>query len=71
MLSAMVLLCFAGIAPQDQTRTADNASAVLRLPIPFTSAQKCAMSGQAYLAGSSLGRDIGSRDRIKIVCVGR
>jgi len=40
----------------------------MRLPTPFASIQACEMNSQAYLAGTSLARDIGAQDRIKIVC---
>jgi hypothetical protein len=39
------------------------------VPVEFANPVLCLMHGQAYLAGISLGRDLGSDDRIKIICV--
>ena len=34
-----------------------------------TSPATCAMHGQAYLAETAIGRSLGSRDRVKVVCM--
>ena len=40
----------------------------MRVPAEFASPVTCLMNGQAYLAGTSLGRQLDDGDRVKIVC---
>lgn len=53
--------------PQDCTRS--NANTVMRVPAEFGNPATCFMQAQAYLAGSSIGRDLDANERVKIVCV--
>jgi hypothetical protein len=53
--------------PQDCTRS--NANTVMRVPAEFGNPATCFMHAQAYLAGSSIGRDLDASERVKIVCV--
>jgi hypothetical protein len=47
----------------------NNATAVMRLPGEFGNPATCMMHAQAYVAGTSLGQDLSSKDRVKIICV--
>ena len=38
------------------------------LPAEFANPATCFMHGQAYLADTSIGRELGDNDRVKIVC---
>ncbi len=69
MLTALMLICsvMATADPQDCTRS--NASTVMRVPAEFGNPATCFMQAQAYLAGSSIGRDLDANERVKIVCV--
>ena len=69
MLTALVLICSAAAAvdPQDCTRI--NANTVMRVPAEFGNPATCFMHAQAYLAGSSIGRDLNANERVRIVCV--
>ena len=69
MLTALVLICSVTAAadPRDCTRT--TANTVMRVPIEFGNPATCFMHAQAYLAGSSIGRDVDANERVKIVCV--
>ena len=40
----------------------------MRLPAEFANPATCFMHGQAYLADTSIGRELGDNDRVKIVC---
>jgi hypothetical protein len=68
MLTALILICSATLAPDLQDCTRDNATAVMRAPAEFASPLTCFMHGQAYLAESSVAQELGDDDRIKIVC---
>ena len=68
MLTALVLICSVAVTPDLSDCTRYNATAVMRLPAEFGNPATCFMHGQAYLAGSSIGRELGDNDRVKIVC---
>jgi hypothetical protein len=67
VLTALVLICSA--APDLGECTRKNAIAEMRVPVEFANPAFCLMHGQAYLAETSLGRCLGSDDRIKIIRV--
>jgi hypothetical protein len=68
MLTALILICSVAVTPDLNDCTRDNAMTVMRLPIEFASPTTCLMQGQAYLANTSIGREVGEKDRVKIVC---
>jgi hypothetical protein len=68
MLTALVLVCSVGITPDLSVCTRDNALQVLRVPSEFTNPATCFLYGQAYLAQTPLGQDLGDAERVKIVC---
>jgi hypothetical protein len=41
----------------------------MRVPAEFGNPIACMMHAQAYLAETSIGQDLGSNDRVKIICV--
>src|SRR5262245_38018884 len=68
MLTALVLICSVAVTPDLRDCTRYNATAVMRLPAEFANPATCFIQGQAYLAGTSIGRELGDNDRVKIVC---
>jgi hypothetical protein len=68
MLTAIILVCSIAITPDLQTCGISNARAVARVPDEFANPITCFMHGQAYLAETSIGRDLSTDDRIKIIC---
>jgi hypothetical protein len=68
MLTALVLVCSVAAAPDLQDCTRSNATAVMRVPAEFANPVTCLMHGQAYLAGTSIGQELGHDERVKIVC---
>jgi hypothetical protein len=68
MLTALVLICSATATPDIRDCTRDNAAAMMRVPVRFRSPATCFMYGRAYLDESSIGRGLGSDDRIKVIC---
>jgi hypothetical protein len=68
MLSALVLICSVALAPDLRDCTRGNATAVMRVPAEFANPVTCLMHGQAYLAQTSVGQDLGDDERVKVVC---
>ena len=69
MLTALILICSVVATPDDQDCTRNIATTVMRVPAEFGNPATCFMHAQAYLAGSSIGRELDANERVKIVCV--
>jgi hypothetical protein len=48
--------------------TRKNAAVEKRVPAEFGNPITCLMHAQAYLAETSIGQDLSSNDRVKIIC---
>jgi hypothetical protein len=68
MLTALILVCSLASVPDLGACTEDNALQVLRDPEAFVSPVACFVHGQAYLAGTALGRDLSEGEAVKVVC---
>jgi hypothetical protein len=71
VLTALVLICSVTAAADPQDCTRSNASTVMRVPAEFGNPATCFMHAQAYLAGSSIGRELDANERVRIICVPR
>ena len=71
MLTALILICSVAVAAEPQDCTRNNANTVMRVPEEFGNPAHCFMHAQAYLAESEIGRELDSKDRVRIVCVRR
>jgi hypothetical protein len=69
VLTALILICSATATPDIGECTRKNAVAEMRVPAEFGNPITCLMHAQAYLAETSIGHDLGSNDRVKIICV--
>ena len=69
MLTTLVLICSVAAAPDLRDCTRHSATAVFRVPAEFGSLATCFLHGQAYLAGTSIGRELEPDERVKIICV--
>ena len=69
MLTALVLICSITNTPDLSACTRDTAVQVMLVPAEFGNPATCFMHGQAYLAETSIGRDIAENERVKIMCV--
>ena len=69
MLTALILVCSLAKTPDLGNCTRDNALDVLHVPATFENPITCFMHGQAYLAETSIGRDMRKDERVKVVCV--
>jgi hypothetical protein len=69
MLTALVLICSTAITPDLRDCTRDNATAVVLMPVQSGNPATCFMHGQAYLAQTSIGQELGINDWVKVVCV--
>ena len=70
MLTVLVLVCSTSVTP-DYLRHCDrnNAVQVMQLPEPIASPSLCAMLGQAYLAGTTVGQELAENERVKVLCI--
>ena len=69
MLTAIVLVCSLAVTPDLRDCDQSNATDVMRVPEDISSPVTCFMHGQAYVADITIGRDLGSDDRVKVMCV--
>ena len=69
MLTGLILVCSLAVAPDISNCTRANAVHVLRMPAVFASPATCFMHGQAYLAETTIGRDLAQDERVKVICV--
>jgi hypothetical protein len=71
MLTAFILICSLTTTPDLRACSQDNAVDIVHVPANFSHPATCLMQGQAYLAGSSIGRDLTQSESVKVVCVRR
>jgi hypothetical protein len=69
VLTALVLICSAAFTPDLRDCSSQNATAVMRVPVDFGHPLTCLMHGQAFLAQTTLGQELGGDDRVKVVCM--
>ena len=69
MLTALILVCSLATISNDCTR--DNALDVVYVPATFDSPAVCIMRAEAYVANSSIGRDLPKNEALKVICVRR
>ena len=69
MWTALVLICSVTTTTDLQACTRSNATIVMRMPGEFGNPATCFMHGQAYLAQTSIGRELADNERVKVFCV--
>ena len=69
MLIALILVCSLATISNDCSR--DNALDVVYVPARFESPGACMMRAQAYVANSSIGRDLPKNEGFKVICMRR
>jgi hypothetical protein len=69
MLTALILICSLQTTPDIRSCTRDNAVDAMQVPESFANPVTCFMHGQAFLAETSLGRELTENERVKVVCV--
>jgi len=69
MLVALILVCSLASVPDLAACTRDNAVGVMYVPDMFASPVTCFMHGQAYLAETSIGRDLTENEAVKVICM--
>jgi hypothetical protein len=69
MLTALILVCSLAAMPDLAACTQDNAVDVLHIPVMSANPVTCFMQAQAYLAGTSIGRELAEGEAVKVVCV--
>jgi hypothetical protein len=69
MLTALILVCSLATVSDLAACTQDNAIDILHIPVMSANPVTCFMQAQAYLAGTSIGRDLAEGEAVKVVCV--
>jgi hypothetical protein len=69
MLTAVILVCSLATVSNLSDCTRDNALDVVYVPTTFASPVPCLMRAQAYVADSSIGRDLQQNEGVKVICV--
>jgi hypothetical protein len=69
MLTALILVCSLATVSNLGDCTRDNALDVVYVPATFATPVTCMMHGQAYVADSSIGRDLPPNEVVKVICV--
>ena len=69
MLTALIFVCSLAVTPDLAACSQSNAIHTMYVPEQFANPAMCFMHGQAYLAETSIGQDIGQDERVKVVCV--
>lgn len=68
MLTAMILICSLAANSDLTACNQTNAVTVISVPEAYGNPATCFMHGQAYLAETSLGRDLTPDEHIKVIC---
>jgi hypothetical protein len=69
MLTALILVCSVVVTPELRDCNRTNAVHVLQLPEETGNPLMCMLHGQAYLAGTAIGRELRADERVKVMCV--
>jgi hypothetical protein len=69
VLTALILVCSLAVTPDLSDCSQSNAIDTMYVPEQFANPATCFMHGQAYLAETSIGRDMRQDERVKVVCV--
>ena len=69
MLTALVLVCSLTVTPDLRACDRTNAMHVIQVPEEFAMPAMCAMRGQAFIAETSIGRELANEERVKIMCI--
>jgi hypothetical protein len=64
----MILVCSLAASPDLAACNRSNAVTVISVPETYGNPATCFMHGQAYLAETSIGRDLTADERIKVIC---
>jgi hypothetical protein len=66
MLTALILVCSLATVSNLGDCTRDNALDVIYVPATFASPVTCLMHARAYVADSSIGRDLPQNEGVKV-----
>ena len=69
MFTTLVLICSLSITPDLRECNRQNAVHVVQVPEQYSMPGSCFMHGQAYVAGTSIGQQIGENESVKVLCI--
>ena len=71
MLTALILVCSLATTPNIGDCNRYNAVDVMWVPETFNNPITCYMHGQAYIAGTSIGRSLAADEHVRVLCLHR
>ena len=71
MLTAMILVCSLATTPNIGDCNRNNAVDVMWVPEAFNNPITCYLHGQAYIAGTSIGRSLAANEHVRVLCLHR
>ena len=71
MLTAMILVCSLATTPNIGDCNRNNAVDVMWVPEAFNNPITCYLHGQAYVAGTSIGRLLAANEHVRVLCLRR
>ena len=69
MLTAMILVCSLAATPNIGDCNRYNAVDVMWVPETFNNPITCYLHGQAYIAGTSIGRSLAADEHVRVLCL--
>jgi hypothetical protein len=69
LFTVLVLICSTALTPDMADCNRNNAVHVVQVPEQVAVPASCMMRGQAYLAGTSIGREIAENETVKVLCI--
>ena len=69
MFTTLVLICSLAITPDLRECNRTNAVHVVQVPEQYSMPGSCFMHGQAYVAGTSIGQQLGDNESVKVLCI--
>jgi hypothetical protein len=69
MLTAMILICSLATTSNVRDCNRNNAIDVMWVPETFGNPITCYLHGQAYVAGTTLGRELTANEQVKVMCI--
>ncbi len=69
MLTAMILVCSLAATPNIGDCNRNNAVDVMWVPETFNNPITCYLHGQAYIAGTCIGRSLAANEHVRVLCL--
>jgi len=69
LFTTLVLICSLAVTPDLRECNRQNAVHVVQVPEQYAMPGSCFLHGQAYVAGTSIGQQLGENESVKVLCI--